>query len=232
MIPSHPFIRLLYKLWSYLWGIVLARYPSAFSGELEVWYINGRKMLFSPQANYSFGTLHQVFQAAFRTLALTTWQPQRVLLLGLGGGSVVHILQKEWKLDCHICAVELDPVVITIAREHFEMDAFGDALQIVEADAVAFVQQCADQFDLVVVDLFIDTEVPVAIQTSTFIQACGALVAAGGKLLCNMMTDTPAKKQQLANFSQLFEAMPEGRLRVLAWREVNRVLIWEKFIFR
>ncbi|MCU0399207.1 MAG: hypothetical protein MUC73_14035, partial [Cyclobacteriaceae bacterium] len=54
------------KLISYVSGTLVEKRSSAISGELEVWFQNGRYVLHSPDANYSYDTLHRVFQKAFK----------------------------------------------------------------------------------------------------------------------------------------------------------------------
>jgi hypothetical protein len=50
---------------SYISGSIIEKRTSAVSGQLEVWYQFGTHVLHSPEANYSYDTLHTVFQKAF-----------------------------------------------------------------------------------------------------------------------------------------------------------------------
>jgi spermidine synthase len=75
-----------------------------------------------------------------------------VLVLGLGGGSIARIARALLP-DAHIVGVELDPDVIDAARRHFELDALG--LEVVQADARAFLGRERRLFDAVVDDVFV-----------------------------------------------------------------------------
>ena len=47
------------KAFSYLWPLT-KKVNSEFSGELEVTWLNGKKILDTKNANYSYGALHQI----------------------------------------------------------------------------------------------------------------------------------------------------------------------------
>lgn len=77
---------------------------------------------------------------------------RRVLVLGLGGGAVVHLLRLHVAPQ-RITAVELDPVLVDVAQTWF--DVGGPDLELVTADALAWVRRnTRRRFDLIVDDLF------------------------------------------------------------------------------
>ena len=82
---------LLKRLLSYLFPFT-RRVPSPVSGHLEVTLYNGRKVLDSATANYSYGALQRVLRYGLQQLDLV--QVRSILLLGLGGGSVIQTLRK------------------------------------------------------------------------------------------------------------------------------------------
>ena len=91
-------------------------------GVLEVRWEQGRLVLNSGHANQSFGSLHRVWQQVLKDV-LVEFRPANVLVLGMGGGSVLQILRKEHGLTVPITAVEIDPHVIGLARKHFGIAA-------------------------------------------------------------------------------------------------------------
>src|SRR5688572_24948220 len=133
---SHPgFVK---KIASYFFEIRLRKYLSDFSGEIWVSLEQGRKVLNTPSVNYSFNSLHRVFKQAFRQTKLDTRKIKSTLILGLGGGSIIHILRKNYGLEGEIVAVEIDPVIIEIAKTEFNIDSFNP-IHIELADAAQFV---------------------------------------------------------------------------------------------
>ena len=114
---------------------------------------------------YTDGVLHSQFSPR-RVVTGSIWdllwlglyfdprpEPSRVLLLGLGAGTVVLQLQALFP-NARFTAVEQDPIHIEVARTHFGVDE--TRTQIHCQDAGAFVARYrGPRFDLVIDDLFI-----------------------------------------------------------------------------
>lgn len=92
------------------------------------------------------------------------WLParrrRRILILGLGGGSVARIA-RALAPEAEIVGVELDPEVVRLARAHLDLDALGIRVEI--ADALAFLQcdlqrdrgPAQDRYDAILEDVFV-----------------------------------------------------------------------------
>ena len=76
---------------------------------------------------------------------------RRVLLLGLGGGSVAQAV-RALAPDAYIVGVERDAEVLRLARRHFGLDRLG--VELVRGDALAYLRRERRSFDLIVEDLF------------------------------------------------------------------------------
>jgi spermidine synthase len=138
---------------------------SKYNGTLEVDFEDGLKVLNSASTCYSGKTLHDIFVKVFRNIDLTG--RKNVLLLGLGGGTVVKILQDESKFDGKIVAVELDTVIADIAVKEFGIIP-GKKMEIVCNDATEFVKSDKRKFDLIICDIFVDNTLPDAIVKPEF----------------------------------------------------------------
>ncbi|QIX61152.1 fused MFS/spermidine synthase [Hymenobacter sp. BT18] len=174
------------KLLSYLFPFT-RRVPSAVSGELEVTLYQGRKVLDSRTANYSYGALQRVLRFGLQQIPLAG--VEHVLLLGLGGGSVIQTLREELHYTRAVTAVELDPVVIQVAAEEFGIVS-SPTLQIIQADAFAWVEQARGAFGLIIVDISIDSKIPEEVFSSAFWQALHGLLSPGGYILLNAIEAT------------------------------------------
>lgn len=213
------------KLLSYVSGQVVEARPSTVSGELEVWYQNGRYVLHAPGANYSFDTLHRVFQKAFKRYEIKKRNPKNVLVLGFGAGSVASILCDELKLSPAITGVELDPEVIALAKKYFDLDRFSK-LSIHLGDAAEFVQQEKAQYDLIVSDVFVDKHIPENLIQENYIENLIRLTAIGGLGMMNVIVETKAQSETQKQVIQWFVdrgAQPES-YRVSS---INQLLIWK-----
>lgn len=203
---------------------VLEEGRSAISPGLQVWYAYGRKMLNTSKVNYSFGRLDMVFRSAFQQLRIQERGIQRVLLLGLGAGNVPRILA-EYDPQIHVTAVEIDPEVLRLGAAHFGLQA-GPQLEIVLADALAYVWDSTEQYGLIVVDLFVDEEVPAAACTSAYLERLAALLLPQGLLVFNRLAHTPSLRQQTEAFGRKMMAALPSTYALQA--DLNKVWVYEK----
>lgn len=189
---------LLQRLASYLFPII-RRIPSEHSGYLEVTLSNGRKVLDSSNANYSYGSLQRILRFGLSKIPLKA--SDHVLLLGLGGGSVVATLRQEFQFAGHITAVDIDPAVIQIARQEFGIVPAPN-LRIACADAFDFVKTQPETHAVIIVDLFIDNRVPDPFLSAEFWQHIADKTAPGGWVIFNAiagLTDAARVHRQLRN---------------------------------
>lgn len=173
------------KYLSYLYPIRIKKIKSAYH-TLELTWNNGRLMLDSNLANYSYGNLHRVFQMAFEQSKLTLESKSHVLLLGLGGGSIIEILEKEYNFKGIITAVEIDLEVIRLYKDNFSA-SHTSTVNIIEEDALDWVNGWtkSDKYDLIICDIFIDLEMPAFMQEATFYVKLKSMLNADGSIYVN-----------------------------------------------
>jgi spermidine synthase len=153
---------------SYFYPVIVERTSSKYNPVLDVAIENGKYVLNAANANYSFGSLHKIFLKAFEELKIINRNISSVLLLGLGGGSVVELLRNNFQLDCSITAVEIDEKVISLATKYFNLQHY-DRLEVVCADASEYIKRVESLFELMIVDLFIDNKVPSQFESVEFL---------------------------------------------------------------
>ena len=115
--------------------------------------------------------------------------PARVLLLGLGGGTVTrqlrHLLPRA-----ELVAVEIDAAVIEAAKTHMDVESQG--VTVVEADAYAYLAEPGPLFDVIIDDLYLtgpnDVE-RAAVPAGPVMTQLRARLAEGGVLVANFITD-------------------------------------------
>jgi spermidine synthase len=79
--------------------------------------------------------------------------PERILILGVGGGSIIHFL-RHYLPSAKITGIEYNAELLTIAQNQMGLPTPDETLEYVIDDARDFINQCQDQFDLIVVDIF------------------------------------------------------------------------------
>ncbi|CAJ1446707.1 unnamed protein product [Effrenium voratum] len=88
---------------------------------------------------------------AVPVLALPMTRP-RVLILGLGGGTVARLLRRL-KPEAILVGVEMDGEVIAAAKEFFDLEALQ--VEVVHQDGLAFLREEKRHFDLIIDDIFV-----------------------------------------------------------------------------
>lgn len=159
---------------------------SKYSGILEIRMDRGQKVLDSPNTSYSYGNLQKVWDKTLERITLS--HKQRVLVLGMGGGSVIQLLREKYEFDGPIVAVEIDPVIVAIASEEFGIRN-SRKLKIICTDAMDFVKRTTRGFDLILIDLFIDDRVPEKILSSGFWESLARHCKPGGRIFFNAFQD-------------------------------------------
>ena len=199
----------LTKILSYLFPQRLAIAEGHGGAHLEVVLNNGKLMLNANQSNYSFGGLHLIFEQLFDQIQIGKYDIKKVLLLGLGAGSVVDLLVNKHGLKCAITGVELDATVIDLAKKYFDIEKYT-SLKIVQADAFELVQNNNEKYDLIVVDLFVGDTVPAAFASEEFIQNLRRLCNEKCCVVYNKMTDNAEHKEELKALSAKFDLVFPG----------------------
>ncbi len=148
-------------------------------------------------------------------------RPKRVLLVGLGGGSIVHFLRRYYP-KLAIDVVELRQSVIDVARNYFGLPP---EQQVFLVDAREFVRQQVNEgtnYDIVFVDAF-DQWGPAEIMTNDeFLMNCRQLAGENGICSFNLWNRREdAYGKTLRQFQQMFD----DKLLELSLGQVNSNVI-------
>lgn len=126
------------------------RYEVRTAGQTRRLYTDGVfHSQFNPEHEVAGGVWDVLMLPAFFYPADTI---KRVLVLGVGGGAVIHQLQRYIKPE-EIIGVELNPVHIMLAKQHFGIT--NKLAHLVQADAVKWLNNYSGPpFDMIIEDLF------------------------------------------------------------------------------
>lgn len=181
---------MLKKLFSYFIPINIYKKNSAVSQKLEVTWNNGQLVLDSKNTNYSYGSLQRILRKGLNYIGYERIRGfDNVLVLGVAAGSVIKTLTEEIKFKGKITGVEIDPAAIEIANRYFNLDKIEN-LEIVIGDAFEFVLKTKEKYDLIIIDIFRDTEMPNFLFEDFFINRINFLLNVNGFILFNTMTLT------------------------------------------
>lgn len=112
-----------------------------------------------------------------------------ILILGLGGGTIQHLVAKQFP-DANIVSIEMDPVMVDVAKKYFDLDAIknhkiiiDDACRvIVDPDSYGLVKA---SFSAAVVDIFVGDAYPELGKSGNFLNGLRNLVVPDGLIVCN-----------------------------------------------
>jgi len=175
------------KFFSYLIPIKIYKKKSARSKIIEVTWANGELVLDSENTNYSYGSLQRILRYGLRNIGYDTiLKMDHILLLGVAGGSVVKTLVDEIEYKDKITGVEIDPDMIQVANEYFNLNQIKQ-LELVIDDAFEFVLKTKDKYDLIIIDIFEDTHMPNFLFEKFFVDRICTLLNDDGYVLFNTM---------------------------------------------
>jgi len=183
------------RLRSYLWPVPLRTLRTPRHPRLSLQLVRGRYQLSTPNAVYSFGDLYVNFAEAFRILDLHRLPGRKVLVLGLGLGSVIELLENHHHFEGAYTAVEFDEDIIALARA-CTLDEISAPVRTIAADAADFLRGGAPggPFDLILMDIFCDVLIPPFFSTGTCADLISGALAPGGLLIENRLYRTRADK--------------------------------------
>jgi spermidine synthase len=141
-------------------------------------------------------------------------KPRRALILGLGAGTVAHLLTRRFG-PVPIVAVDDDPETVEVARNEFGLNL--ENLEIVIDDAFAFVECTSKQFDLVLVDLYHGARPAGGMVSKPFLDGIRRLLGGRGQAVFNLYS-AYLTEDRLARLRKAFrsvEIVPAGSNRIV-----------------
>ena len=138
---------------SYFFEFHIESAPSEINPHLYVSLSRGRYQLSTANAIYSFEDLYDNFFDAFKQIDLDKYPIKNVLVLGLGLGSIPLMLEKNFGKKYNYTAVEIDESVIYLSSK-YALPQLKSNIQMICADAFAFVMQTEQKFDLICIHFY------------------------------------------------------------------------------
>lgn len=109
---------------------------------------------------------------------------EKVLVVGLGGASVSKALLAAYP-TAEVDSIELDPVIVELARRYFFYDEKGRGHTFTE-DARAHLEASSATYDLIILDAFDGLEIPTPLRTREFYELVQRHLRPGGVVASNL----------------------------------------------
>ncbi len=131
------------------------------------------------------------------------------LILGLGGGTAAKLVNQFWP-EAKIVGIEIDPVIIGLAKKYFALGKIS-SLKIINADAAEWVKR-KEKFDLILVDVYLGDKVPKSCETKEFLKNIKKLISPGGFVIFNRLNYKEKKKETEDFIKKLEKIFPQVSL--------------------
>ncbi|QYJ94568.1 MULTISPECIES: spermidine synthase [Shewanella] len=169
--------------------------------------------------------MHTYLQAML--LVLLFIKPKRVIVLGLGGGGLIHAL-RNFDRGINITAVELREAVIEVAKRYFWLP-LGKKLNLIHQDANAFLADGDHKkADVIFADIYHGDGVDEQQLSETFIANAAALLKSEGYLVLNCWKEHSRNATLLALLQKHFSDVRAcltggGNWVVLAGKQARQI---------
>jgi spermidine synthase len=187
------------------WPKTIFQTQSKISGEIKVKEQLDQYTLQVQNLTQSGGIIKSIWQKPLKKVK----NAERVLLLGLGGGTVVHLIKERFP-EVKITALEIDSEIIKIGKKYFGLEKVKN-LKIINTEAIKWVfgydiSKYRSKFDLILVDLYLGEKFPKKAMNDQFLKNLKKILAPQGTVILNWLKNKEAKeiKQKFTSF------FPEG----------------------
>ncbi len=111
-------------------------------------------------------------------------KPERVLIVGLGGGTIPSFLRKRMP-QLMIDAVDIDPEVVAVAKSHFGFRE-DDKMRAYVEDGRHFIEQREALYDIIFLDAYASDNIPYSLATREFLIAVKRALKPRGVVIGNV----------------------------------------------
>jgi spermidine synthase len=173
---------------------VIYETDSKFNGHIQVVQVGDTRKIKVDKIDQSISYTSPscsrlVWGKAVKLLKESQPSTQNVMILGLGGGTMAHLLSREIE-NVNIISVEIDAVMVDVARKYFDIDNIPNH-KVLVTDAMRVVVEpekyniSRQSMDAILVDIYNGEKYPDLGKSGNFIAALKKLVRPGGVIIFN-----------------------------------------------
>ncbi len=132
--------------------------------------------------------------------------PKRILVIGLGGGSLAKIFAKIVP-QSEVVSVEIDPAVVKLAKRYFDYTETEKITTQIK-DGRVYVKRALikkERFDWIILDAFNGDYIPEHLLTTEFLTEVKTLLSPGGIVSANTFTGSKLYDYESVTYQSVFE---------------------------
>ncbi|MDH5353232.1 MAG: hypothetical protein OEY09_02210 [Gammaproteobacteria bacterium] len=116
-------------------------------------------------------------------------EPANILILGTAGGSLIHFFRKHYP-QCLITAVDIDAELLAAMHQKMALPLSDARLSYVIDDALHYLKNCDQVFDLIISDVFIGNQSPAWLLEADSMRQFSDRLSEQGGLACNLLINS------------------------------------------
>lgn len=132
-------------------------------------------------------------------------RPKRVLIIGLGGGTLSNLLH-QISPQAEIISVDIDPLVVKLARRYFNYQE-NDKVKTVVKDGRVFIKRAQlnnEKFDWIILDAFNGDYIPEHLMTQEFLFEAKSRLRKNGIISANTFSGSRLYDYESATYQSVF----------------------------
>lgn len=131
--------------------------------------------------------------------------PKKALIIGLGGGTLSNTLLELYP-DISIDNVEIDPAVISVAKEYFDFKV-TDNVRAHAQDGRIYMKRALrknQHYDMIILDAFNGEYIPEHLLTKEFLEETNGLLSEQGIIVANTFSSSKLYHHESATYHAVF----------------------------
>jgi len=215
------------KLFSFFFSKKITSVNSLINGKIEVIEQFGKRSIRVEGLEQSGPMVEKIWKKGIKQLSnYPIIQLSNCLVLGLGGGSVVKVVNKHFP-KARISAIEIDPMMIKLGKKYLGLSEYKN-LEIKITDAFKWLQgkelsglNHLTKFDLILVDLYVGRKTPRDLQSLVFLERIKSLLSQNGIVTFNFLRT----KEEKLEFQEFLEKLKKVYSNIKIVKPVANYLI-------
>ena len=147
-------------------------------------------------------------------------EPRRLVNIGLGGGSLAKWIHRHLR-DAQQVVLELEPRVISVARQYFCLPADDDRLRVLAADGAGWIREHPECADVVLVDGYDGRSQASELTTDEFYHDAARSLYSTGVMVVNLW----GNDRRFDSYVQRIEAAFDGQICCLPAAQRGNVIV-------
>jgi spermidine synthase len=148
--------------------------------------------------------IFEYYRLSFISLAFLDREPEDVLFVGLGAGSMPRYFCRYYPV-AKVDVVEIDPDILGVAMRYFHFDG-TENMKVHISDGRTFIKRSKKQYDLISLDAYQTDYIPFHLTTVEFLQEVKNHLREGGVVVSNVVTreNTEYFHAMIETYKQVF----------------------------